>query len=136
MSVLSKERLIEATDTYNQCNDKECKLGYCDRECEHYKSMVDKLAEYEDLEEQGLLFRLPCKPGDDLYWIASEDDDGNEKPTIRKYENGIKHITITENGIWVNAEDEAPTELDILGGEYALLTYEEAEEKLRELEGK
>ena len=26
--------------------------------------MYDKLKEYEDLEEQGLLLRLPCKPSD------------------------------------------------------------------------
>lgn len=28
------------------------------------KEVVDKLAEYEDAEEQGLLIRLPCKVGD------------------------------------------------------------------------
>lgn len=30
----------------------------------------DKLAEYEDLEEQGLLLRLPCKVGSELYDIT------------------------------------------------------------------
>lgn len=29
--------------------------------------MVQKLGEYEDLEEQGLLLRLPCKVGDTVY---------------------------------------------------------------------
>ena len=29
----------------------------------------EKLAEYEDLEEQGLLLRLPCKVGDKVYQI-------------------------------------------------------------------
>ena len=29
--------------------------------------MVQKLGEYEDLEEQGLLLRLPCKVGDTIY---------------------------------------------------------------------
>jgi len=28
---------------------------------------IEKLAEYEDAEEQGLLLRLPCKPGDIVY---------------------------------------------------------------------
>lgn len=28
-----------------------------------------KLGEYEDLEEQGLLLRLPCKCNDSLYWV-------------------------------------------------------------------
>ena len=29
--------------------------------------ILGKLAEYEDLEEQGLLLRLPCKVGDTIY---------------------------------------------------------------------
>ena len=36
-------------------------------ECEHFHKMRNKLAEYEDLEEQGLLLKLPCKVGDKLY---------------------------------------------------------------------
>lgn len=32
-----------------------------------YISAARKLAEYEDLEEQGLLVRLPCKVGDTVY---------------------------------------------------------------------
>ena len=31
------------------------------------KEVIDKLAEYENLEEQGLLRRLPCKVGDIVY---------------------------------------------------------------------
>lgn len=30
---------------------------------------LNRLAEYEDAEEQGLLVRLPCKLGDTVYWI-------------------------------------------------------------------
>lgn len=30
---------------------------------------INKLAEYEDLEEQGLLIRLPCKVGDKAYYV-------------------------------------------------------------------
>lgn len=32
-----------------------------------HANAIDKLAEYEDLEEQGLLLKLPCKVGDTLY---------------------------------------------------------------------
>lgn len=32
-----------------------------------YIKASEKLAEYEDLEEQGLLVRLPCKVGDTVY---------------------------------------------------------------------
>ena len=31
------------------------------------ENIVEKLAEYEDAEEQGLLLRLPCKVGDTVY---------------------------------------------------------------------
>lgn len=36
------------------------------------KEAIDKLAEYGDLEEQGLLIRLPCKVGDTVYAYCSE----------------------------------------------------------------
>jgi hypothetical protein len=32
---------------------------------------IDKLYEYEDLEEQGLLLKLPCKFGSNVYTIAT-----------------------------------------------------------------
>lgn len=34
--------------------------------------MIKKLATYEDLEEQGLLVRLPCKVGDTMYDIVGK----------------------------------------------------------------
>ena len=30
---------------------------------------INRLAEYEDLEEQGLLVRLPCKVGDKVWYL-------------------------------------------------------------------
>ena len=33
------------------------------------RDAIDKLAEYEDLEEQGLLLKLPCKVGDIIWWL-------------------------------------------------------------------
>ncbi len=39
-------------------------------ESEEYKGKaVDKLAEYEDLEEQGKLLKLPCAVGDTVYTL-------------------------------------------------------------------
>ena len=34
---------------------------------------LNRLAEYEDMEEQGLLVRLPCKVGDTL-WVTGRDN--------------------------------------------------------------
>lgn len=42
----------------------------------HEKRMNDKLREYEDAEEQGLLIRLPCKVGDKVYAITTCKDFG------------------------------------------------------------
>ena len=44
---------------------------------EHYGDsyggeVINKLAEYEDLEEQGLLLRLPCKIGDIVYSVVKD----------------------------------------------------------------
>ena len=35
-------------------------------------NVLGKLAEYEDLEEQGLLLKLPCKVGSTVYHIANK----------------------------------------------------------------
>lgn len=34
------------------------------------RKVLQKLADYEDLEEQGLLLKLPCKVGDTLYFVS------------------------------------------------------------------
>lgn len=85
-----------------------------------------KLKEYEDLEEQGLLIRLPCKVGDTVW----------EVDTIELYcdEYHITNINITEHGIVLenscmgfgfNIEDIGKT---------IFLTKEEAERALEEIE--
>jgi len=43
-----------------------------------YISAVRKLCDYEDLEEQGLLVRLPCKVGDTVYRVNA----GAKQPII------------------------------------------------------
>ena len=40
--------------------------AYSDR---NYNEIINKLAAYEDAEEQGLLVRLPCKVGDTVYTL-------------------------------------------------------------------
>ena len=42
--------------------------------------VIGKLAEYEDLEEQSLLLRLPCKAGDRAYFIMNNSDACSECP--------------------------------------------------------
>ena len=49
-------------------------------EDEELYQMADKLADYEDTEEQGLLLRLPCKVGDTVYLIAHITCESRKKP--------------------------------------------------------
>ena len=48
-------------------NSSECEFG-CD--FKDIKDMYNKLKEYEDLEEEGLLLKLPCKIGDAVYIVG------------------------------------------------------------------
>lgn len=42
----------------------------CGRNSYDYKRLlIEKLGKYEDLEEQSRLIKLPCKVGDDVYYI-------------------------------------------------------------------
>ena len=52
---------FEVVDNYNNFS--------CGKESHYYLvgEAIDKLAEYEDAEEQGLLLRIPCKVGDIVY---------------------------------------------------------------------
>lgn len=49
---------------------------------------IERLAEYEDMEEQGLLVRLPCKARDTV-WIKGD-----------KFPAEIEEIRITDDGIY------------------------------------
>lgn len=44
--------------------------------------VASALEEYEDMEEQGKLLKLPCKPGDTIYLLVN---DGVNKPFIKEW---------------------------------------------------
>lgn len=100
----------------------------------HYNRMaLDKLATYEDLEEQGRLIKLPCKVGDTVYAIGFN----NNKPII--YESVVLSILITEKEIAFNVkvdEFEINSQLkQSMFDKTVFLTKSEAEAKLKELRG-
>ena len=95
-----------------------------------YISAARKLCDYEDLEEQGLLARLPCKVGDIMFRINK----GANNPVI---ELTVTQINITRRSYNLEVIDRDCGELmcfknDI--GKTVFLTRKEAEKKLEEME--
>lgn len=95
--------------------------------------LIKKLGDYEDLEEQGRLLKLPCKVGDTVYAIGFN----NNKPII--YESVVLSILITEKEIAFNVkvdEFEINSQLNqSMFDKTVFLTKSEAEAKLKELRG-
>ena len=94
-----------------------------------YISAARKLCDYEDLEEQGLLARLPCKVGDIMFRINK----GAKNPVI---ELTVTQINITRRSYNLEVIDRDYGELmcfknDI--GKTVFLTRKEAEKKLEEM---
>ena len=94
-----------------------------------YISAARKLCDYEDLEEQGLLVRLPCKIGDTVFRI----NEGAKNPII---ELTVTQINIIRKSYNLEVVDRDGGELmyfknDI--GNSIFLTREEAEKKLEEM---
>lgn len=101
--------------------------------------VLRKLADYEDLEEQGLLVRLPCKVGATV-WELCLCDDGNYKifPMIVKTisEYGTLRQVKKDKTIWnIYAESDYTYMYKSFAdfGKTVFSTKEEAEKKLEEL---
>lgn len=105
--------------------------------------ILTKLADYEDLEEQGLLVRLPVKIGDDIYKIPSKANyDLNVlngyKANNRVYHQKVYSIVFSQRGWFVQCDKDsihAPNIIcvDVEYGKTWFLTREEAEKKLEEM---
>lgn len=94
---------------------------------EYLYPAIEKLATYEDLEEQGLLVRLPCKIGDDLYCIVN-----GEVKKLKVHSFGVPDFEITD--IEFKYVDGFKI-VRFVGelGKTVFITREEAEKKLEEL---
>lgn len=127
------ERLTQITEIGNayfpKCFEEPCcGMGkYIDNNCNLVNEVCKKLAEYEQLEEQGLLVRLSCKVGDTVYCI----------------DNGIVESLIVNsfriynfNRVEIDFENASGFTLCTFAGELDegyFLTREEAEKKLEEM---
>lgn len=102
--------------------------------------ILTKLADYEDLEEQGLLVRLPCKVGDDVYIIPSPPIYGLNifygcENVNRVYHQHIESITFAGSHWYATGRNEYKEKAlnDTAFGKTWFLTREEAEKKLEEM---
>lgn len=113
---------------------------YCDNcskgtgDCDRLKAMINRLAKLEDLEEQGLLVRLPCKVGDTAYRVNA----GAKQPIIPMTVSEIHFLCYKNERVVrfdaIGKEDmgESCYRLEDIG-RIVFLTREEAEKKLEEL---
>lgn len=123
-----------------------CSYGYISYDCklkegnELLKSALNKLADYEDLEEQGRLIKLPCKVGDTVW----DNDYGRPCAyTITAFSFGeceeyICEPVTTKETVFYYANSSGSitgsfAESEI--GKSVFLTKSEAEAKLEELRG-
>lgn len=91
-----------------------CEDGYCSQ-----RKVWERLKEYEDMEEQGLLIKLPCKIGDAVYRICRFKRGENWK----KEAKFIRHSKLTRSNLF-------RIMLDGEFGKTVFLTLEEAEKAL------
>lgn len=125
-------------------SDDECTyiIGVGNKTCEEFcKNAVDgckncyiqqvfkKLATYEDLEEQGLLVRLPCKVGDTVY-VPTRNFVSELRITMVSVNMHEAYFSwMLNSGIYPNLDGFSKSKL----GKSVFLTREEAEKKLDEM---
>ena len=118
----------------------------CGENSYQYKGLLlEALGKYEDLDEQGLLLRFPCKVGDTVYVVTSpfnvfDDIEYNENMKDEVYESYVSSVSFYESGEQYRIYAKATNhfigvyfrECDF--GKTVFLTKEEAEAKLKEME--
>lgn len=128
------ERLTDTYEQYTSYLPKDIKGA---RDCYNIESPViyEKLGAYEDLEEQGLLIRLPCEIGREVYIIDNRE-------IVKGKVDGYKwwrSCGFCLNVVWDRPimEDHNICRRDVAFKairKTVFLTYEEAEQKLKELQ--
>ena len=102
----------------------------CIKDAEEHEQLAEWLEElksYKDAEEHGLLVRLPCKVGDDLYCIVN-----GEVKKLKVHSFGVPDFEITDIEFkYVDGFKIVRFVGEI--GKTVFLTHEEAEKKLEEM---
>lgn len=115
------------TPYYPYCDGVKKCGGYC-AQCNFETKISEKLAAYEDAEEQGLLLKLPCKVGDTVYVkMASYCDIQYAEAEVRDF----THFTSCGFCAVVTSKHFDKQNIPFADfGKTVFLTRDEAEEKL------
>ena len=159
------ERLTRTSDSGEAAFAFNLYINCLPSEAEKILNVATKLKEYEDLEEQGRLLKLPCKVGDTVYVdntiLPIEDmecyeDIDNKIPlyfparvvSFRFAKRNWMKIAVKAKWLHEWIDDETGPESDYIEceknftillsmiGKIVFLTQSEAEEKLKKLRGK
>ena len=124
---------------------KELNSEWCNKYCEKQKAYtcnecgiyqaIQKLAHYEDLDEQGLLLQLPCKVGDTIY-VNGILGVGKYRVIRVDYHSNLatKRSEFYIEALLVSNPENSIGFYDKEIGKTVFLTQEEAERKLKEME--
>lgn len=106
------------------------------------QALINKLAAYEDAEEQGLLLRLPCKPRSEVFLICNRythcsfEDVSFEESSCE----GCEYDCDSRKELYIHRNSSVDIEWITRNlnkfGKTVFLTKEEAEAKLAEMEEK
>lgn len=105
-----------------------CNCDIPPRKCKYISDALEKLADYEDLDEQDRLLKLPCKIGTEVYNITWWDD-VQEKIVVK----GKTYYRIIHK-YKVSKSTFDYTDIEKIG-KTVFRTKAEAEAKLKELRG-
>lgn len=138
MERLTIDEIIEHCDRKTKMYEKACDIKYLEttmnnstKEYWEHKQVAEylrKFKDYESLEEQGRLLKLPCKFGTEVYNITWWDD-VQEKVVVKGktyYRTVHKHIVSKSAFSYFDIGE---------FGKTVFLTKSEAEAKLKELRG-
>ena len=125
------ERLTQTSDRGGVAFTFDLYINCLPSEAEKILKLAEKLKDYEDAEENGLLLRLPCKVGD-IVWEVNAERKRISKFVIESITiypcNVIQFNWTLLEGIYKNIVGFSKAEL----GKTVFLTKEEAEAKLKE----
>ena len=103
------------------------RLEPCEMSAHHSRMALERLAAYEDAEEQGLFLRLPCKVGDTAWYVCRS---GMYEVEIDSF---VVNINLFVNvSYYIGCERFGKT---LTPYKTLFFTREEAEAKLKEMEG-